>query len=211
VHTVHSGGRGFDVPRGGWVTREHLNHPDLHTGVIDRGRDWRNQMFDIGHYHDGDCGPDWFHHDHGFYCGDNFWFGFDLGLMAGWDWSTQPVYVVSPVTGDPIGSLQPPDGGFGDPNAVYQQMLDSMATPPQDPNDPSFDPTAGLYVATPNFDPTNPGDHMSGDDAFSALGSGQPIYFHPPNGDWEQISSLDDLNAYLYTQELQSDAPPQQD
>ena len=90
-----------------------------------------------------------------------------------------------------------------DPNAAYEQILNIMANPAQDPNSPSYDPTAGLYVAAPNFDPANPGQQLSGDDAFGALSQGQPIYFHPPNGDWETISSLDDLNAYLYTQEQQ--------
>ena len=48
---------------------------------------------------------------------------------------------------------------------------------------------------------------MSGGDAFSALSQGQPICFHPPNGDWETIQSLDDLNAYLYSQESKDQAP----
>ena len=57
-------------------------------------------------------GKDWYHHHHGFYSGNDFWFGFDLGLADGWDWNDQPVYIVSPVTGDDCGVLVPPDGGF---------------------------------------------------------------------------------------------------
>jgi len=121
---------------------------------------------------------------------------------------------VSPVTGDDCGVLTPPDGGFGDdPNAPYEQILNVMANPAQDPNDPNFDPTAGVYVGGDNFDPTNPGNQLSGDDAWAALQNGQPLMFHPPNGDWETISSVDDLNAYLYTQQQQptdtsGDGPP---
>jgi peptidoglycan hydrolase-like protein with peptidoglycan-binding domain len=125
------------------------------------------------------------------------------------------VYVVSPVTGDDSGVITPPDGGFGnDPNAVYEQLLDILANPSQDPNDPNFDKTAGVYLDTKDFDPTHPGKQLSGQDAWTALSSGKPLYFHPPNGDWETIQSVDDLNAYLYTQEQQQtpddpSGPPQ--
>ncbi|HEY4000751.1 MAG TPA: hypothetical protein VGO93_17920, partial [Candidatus Xenobia bacterium] len=130
--------------------------------------------------------------------------------MSGWDWNTQPVYVVSPVTGDDCGVLVPTgDGGFEDQNAAWLAILNTMANPAQDQNDPSYDATAGLYASYDNFDPQNPGQQLSGNDGFAALSTGQPIVFHPPNGDWETISSLDDLNAYLYTQEQRSSAPPQ--
>jgi hypothetical protein len=206
---VHDGGKDYKVPQGGWVTKAQKDHPDTRTAVIDRDHDWRNQKTDVRHWHDDDCGRDWDRHDHGFYCGDNFWFGFEMGQLAAYDWD-QPVYVVSPVTGDPIGPVPPPDdpGQYNDPNAAYEQILNTMAAPAQDQNDPNYDPTAGVYQAYDNFDPTNPGQQINGNDAFSDLSNGQGIYFHPPNGDWEAINSLDDLNAYLYTQESQTSQQP---
>ncbi|HEY4002851.1 MAG TPA: hypothetical protein VGO93_28520, partial [Candidatus Xenobia bacterium] len=96
THTVKDGGHKYKIPEGGWVTQAHRDHPDIKTGRFDRDhdRDWRNQIVDVRHWHDHDFGHDWYHHDHGFYDGNAFWFGFEMGQFDSWDWNAQPVYVV---------------------------------------------------------------------------------------------------------------------
>ncbi|MHB2015437.1 MAG: hypothetical protein ACYCW6_00675 [Candidatus Xenobia bacterium] len=207
---INSGGHRYQVPDGGWVTRQQQQHPDTRTWVNDP-EGWRH---DGDWHHDSDdwCrerwGDDWHDHDRGFYCGDNFWFGFEMGEMGSWDWD-RPVYVVSPVTGEPCGTLPAPDpdSGLDAQQQAYLNELGLMANPQQDPNNP--DPTGGLYVASPNFDPNNPGGKLDAPTAYNMLNSNQPIYFHPPNGDWESLQRLSDLDAYLYTQEQRDQAPPQ--
>jgi hypothetical protein len=181
----------------------------MRLGWIDRGHDWRGGVCnDIWHYHDGDWGGDWFHHGWGFYCGDAFFTGLALGSLTDYDWS-QPVYVCSPVTGEPCGEIPaPPSGQPYDQTSAQLAVLQALCNPQQDPSQPA-DPTAGIYVAGPNFDPNNPGQQIEPAYAYNLLRKGEQIYFHPPNGDWEGLNNLDDLNVYLYNQEQKSQAPAQ--
>ena len=118
----------FRKAAGSHASRSGIEHARLSHRP--QQRDWRNQITNVRDWHNGDLGRDWWHQDRGFYSGDNFWFGFQLGEAASWDWNNQPVYIVSPVTGDPCGELTPPgDGGFSDPNAAYEQVLNVMASP----------------------------------------------------------------------------------
>lgn len=71
------------------------------------------------------------------------------------------------------------------------------------------DPTAGLYAYSDDFNPSANNARLSPDDAYDLLQNGQGIYFHPPNGDWEQIENTQDLQVYVFSQENRSDAPPQ--
>ena len=180
------------------------------TWVCDRDG-WRHDgdwHHDSGDWCRDRWGGGWRDGDRGFYSGNSFWYGFEMGQLDRWNWE-QPIYVVSPITGDPCGQLPAPDpnNGLGAQQQAYLDELTLMANPQQDPNNP--DPTAGLYQLTQGFDPNNSGSNWNAPSAYNMLNSSQPVYFHPPNGDWEQLNQLGDLDAYLYTQEQRDQAPPQ--
>ena len=72
----------------------------------------------------------------------------------------------------------------------------------------TFDPTAGLYQDNGRFDPDNPDPALKigSASAYNHLRHGGSVYFHPPNGGFEQMQSLDDLQTYVYSKEAR---PPQ--
>jgi hypothetical protein len=124
-------------------------------------------------------------------------------------WQAQPVYIVSPTSQATIGVLPPPNPEIGIAPETQMQLsvLNSMANPAQDPN--RFDPQAGLYAAPYNgnqIDGSNPGAKISGAYAYNLLRQGQGVFFHPPDGAFEKLNDLGDLDAYLYVQ--QQAAPP---
>ncbi|HEY3999545.1 MAG TPA: hypothetical protein VGO93_11800, partial [Candidatus Xenobia bacterium] len=185
-------------------------HGDVHAGRVDRDHDWHGEWHDSHDWCHDRWGDDWGHRGYGwgFYSGSSFWLGYDMGLAASWDWADQPVYVVSPITGGDCGQVPPPnlDSGYSAQDATYLSLLQVMAAPQQDQNNP--DPTAGLYYQS-QLDPQNPTPdarmRLSAAAAFNALNDGTPLVFHPPNGDFETLAQKSDLNAYLYQQ---TQAPP---
>jgi hypothetical protein len=222
MQTVRSGGHDYQVPKGGWVTHAQQQNPNLRTTVIDNHNTTivNNKIVDVHNYYGGCWGGGWWNNPCGFYAGSNFWFGFAMGEAIGgapwWGYGPyweRPVYVVSPVTGEPCGQVQPPQGGYQDPNQAYANVLQIMAQP----NDQ--DPMAGLYLQPKHwwnrFHPDNPGQKLSAEQAFNELKEvghwgHHGIFFRAPNGGFEKINNFDDLRVYLYTQEQQQDAPSQQ-
>jgi len=143
----------------------------------------------------------------GFYAGPSFWFGFTVASLLTYDaWAARPIYIVSPVSQYNCGPLPAPVPNSPVPQQTQLELgvLNAMADPQQDPN--SQDPTAGLYQAKgDNIDPANPGQKVSAEFAFNLLKQNQGVYFHPPNGAYERLNNMGDLDTYLYSQET---APP---
>jgi hypothetical protein len=204
------------VPQGGWVTNAHRDHPDMHTHCIDHD-EWQHHGHDdcyrMHDYYRDSWGDGWWGRPHGFYCGDNFWFGFEIGLLCGNNCNDNPIYVINPATGDNCGQVFPPDGSNTFDNKVQAQLavLNVMAHPQQDPDSQYYDPTAGLYKPDENghFDPTNLGPKIEADEALVRLRHGDPIYYHPINGDFQTLQDQTDLDVYTYSLETKDNAPPQ--
>lgn len=206
----NSGGRTFRVPSGGWVTQSHHRYDDLRTFYHQPGMHPRGGVVVMNNYFNDFWGPGWHQHHHGIYQGSNFWLGFAIGaLLSGHNYAQYPVYIMSPMTMTPYGMLQPPNP-YSTLNARTQleiSVLSAMANPTQDAYNPDY--SAGLYLATPYFNPGNPGMKLSPQNAYNMLRHGNSVYFHPPHGSYEQISDLGDLDAYLYSPESQNNAPQQ--
>ena len=183
----------------------------------DHRQDWHHDdCFGARDYYRDQWGADWCDHPHGFYAGDSFFLGFELGQFNNDPWYQDPVYVVDPCTGDDWGTIAPPDGdsGFSSKEQAELAVLGVMANPPN-----GNDPTAGLYRTDENgqFDPLNPGDKVSPEDALGLLESndGQDpdnltsapaLYFHPASLDgtprpYEKLQQSDDLAIYLASKE----------
>ncbi|HEY4001327.1 MAG TPA: hypothetical protein VGO93_20815 [Candidatus Xenobia bacterium] len=198
-------------------------NPNIKTTVINNTNiDYRNQVTNINSYSNtqfgghndwggGWGGHDWGHPGWGFY-GDcdrfgaagAFFAGFTAGALLTDAWIDTPVYVCSPVTGCVVGTVPVPEGGaYADAGAAQASVLNVLANPAQDPNDPNFDPTAGLYPAKGFFveHPDTSVKIGTGAAAFNTLNQGGGLYYHPPNGDWEVINNFNDLSPYLYTQQ----------
>ncbi|MHB2015627.1 MAG: hypothetical protein ACYCW6_01635 [Candidatus Xenobia bacterium] len=186
--------------------------------------DVRNQTTNISNYCNNQYGGEHGWGDDDDHCG----WGFFAGAVAGaavadafyagvatanlwtptyWTEVPAPLYVCSPVTGCVVGTVPPPpvEEGCYSQESAQVAVLQQMANPGQDPNDPNYDATAGLYPQSGFFHKHPDWDRKlsEGAEAYNELLNGNPIYFHPPNGDIEEINSLGDLNAYLYQQQTQ--------
>ncbi|HEY3997843.1 MAG TPA: hypothetical protein VGO93_03190 [Candidatus Xenobia bacterium] len=200
MQRIEHGGRSYDIPRGGFVSRAHIDHPDMRSTVIVRN-EYHNSYVNVHEWNRGHWGDDWFYHPYGFYAGNAFW----AGYMMGEDWAMmtnpsmfmqQPIYVVSPMTGTVCGQLEAPGGGaYSSETAAQVGALSLMANPQQ--TDGQYDAGAGLYRADASGQATS--ERIAAPYAYNLLNHGQSVVFHPPNGDYEQLSSLNDLAPYIVT------------
>jgi hypothetical protein len=181
-------GGGWRAPGGGWRGPVIMPRPEFHNRVVV-----------VNNFYGPHWGPRW-GGPWGFYGGGSFWLGFSIGSLVNYNmWATQPVYIVSPWSGCQIGMLEPPVQTLpmSPERQMQMQVLNAMANPVQSPE--SYDPTAGVYPAYgAEIDPGNPGPKISGAYAYNLLAEGRGIFFHAPNGAFERIQNLNELDSYLY-------------
>jgi hypothetical protein len=117
-----------------------------------------------------------------------------------WDWSSRPIYVVSPANQVGYGQVEAPSAGqFYDEDALYAEVLDilaRLARPEEDRKAGEIE--CGLYAGTSDFNPDCPGDPLQGVEAFVRLRQGLPVFFLPQFGDHEVIDDLSVLDSYVY-------------
>lgn len=187
-------GRTYMVPSGGWVSRAMVTHPGLRTTVITNRTTVVNRVVNVRNYYANMWGNRWYSQPRGFYSSRWFWYSY-VGSLLSYNYSSAPLYVVSPVSGYDCGQIQPTSGRFTDEKQALLSQLRLMAT------ESNVDKAAGLYAFADSIDPQNPGPRLTPEGALDRLKQNQGIVFHPPNGAYETISSLDELRAYVYSRE----------